>query len=42
VKDYFSYFPNLDQIKAFKTADWVAYNKVQKEWQDYYASKIGQ
>jgi spermidine/putrescine-binding protein len=42
-KDYFNYFPTLDQIKSqFKTADWTAYNKVQKEWQDYYASKIGQ
>jgi ABC-type Fe3+ transport system substrate-binding protein len=42
-KDYFNYFPTLDQIKTnFKTADWTAYNKVQKEWQDYYASKIGQ
>jgi spermidine/putrescine-binding protein len=41
-KDYFSYFPTLDQIKAFKTVDWPAYNKVQKEWQDYYAGKIGQ
>jgi spermidine/putrescine-binding protein len=41
-KDYFNYFPNLDQIKAFKTVDWPAYNAAQKEWQDYYASKIGQ
>ena len=42
-KDYFTYFPTLDQIKSqFKTADWTAYNKVQKEWQDYYATKIGQ
>lgn len=42
-KDYFNYFPTLDQIKSsFKTADWTAYNKVQKEWQDYYATKIGQ
>jgi len=40
--DYFSYFPNLDQIKAFKSVDWKAYNAAQKEWQDYYASKIGQ
>ena len=41
-KDYFNYFPNLDQIKAFKSVDWKAYNAAQKEWQDYYASKIGQ
>ena len=41
-KDYFNYFPNLDQIKTFKTVDWKAYNASQKEWQDYYASKIGQ
>jgi spermidine/putrescine-binding protein len=42
-KDYFSYFPTLDQIKSsFQTVDWPAYNKAQKEWQDYYASKIGQ
>jgi ABC-type Fe3+ transport system substrate-binding protein len=40
--DYFSYFPNLDQIKAFQSVDWKAYNAAQKEWQDYYASKIGQ
>ena len=41
--DYFNYFPNLDQIKTqFKTVDWAAYNKGQKEWQDYYAQKIGQ
>ena len=40
--DYFNYFPNLDQIKTFKTVDWKAYNASQKEWQDYYASKIGQ
>ena len=41
-KDYFNYFPNLDQIKTFKQVDWKAYNASQKEWQDYYASKIGQ
>jgi spermidine/putrescine-binding protein len=42
-KDYFNYFPTLDQIKtSFKTVDWAAYNKGQKEWQDYYAQKIGQ
>jgi spermidine/putrescine-binding protein len=40
--DYFSYFPTLDQIKTFKTVDWPGYNAAQKEWQDYYASKIGQ
>ncbi len=40
--DYFNYFPKLDQIQAFKTVDWKAYNASQKEWQDYYASKIGQ
>ena len=43
VKDYFTYFPTLDQIKtSFQTVDWPAYNKAQKDWQDYYASKIGQ
>jgi len=42
-KDYFKYFPTLDQIKTqFKTVDWNAYNASQKEWQDYYAQKIGQ
>jgi spermidine/putrescine-binding protein len=42
-KDYFNYFPTLDQIKTqFKTVDWNAYNASQKEWQDYYAQKIGQ
>ena len=42
-KDYFNYFPTLDQIKtSFQTVDWPAYNKAQKDWQDYYASKIGQ
>jgi spermidine/putrescine-binding protein len=41
--DYFKYFPNLDQIQTqFKQVDWDAYNKSQKEWQDYYAQKIGQ
>jgi len=41
--DYFKYFPTLDQIQTqFKTVDWEAYNKGQKEWQDYYAQKIGQ
>jgi spermidine/putrescine-binding protein len=42
VADYFSYFPNLEQIQAFKAVDWKAYNAAQKEWQDYYASKLGQ
>ena len=42
-KDYFKYFPTLDQIKSsFQTVDWAAYNAGQKEWQDYYAEKIGQ
>jgi spermidine/putrescine-binding protein len=42
-KDYFTYFPTLDQIKTqFKVVDWEAYNASQKEWQDYYAQKIGQ
>jgi ABC-type Fe3+ transport system substrate-binding protein len=42
-KDYFNYFPTLDQIKnQFKSVDWDAYNKSQKEWQDYFAQKIGQ
>ncbi len=41
--DYFTYYPNLDQIKTqFKAVDWDAYNKSSKEWQDYYAQKIGQ
>jgi spermidine/putrescine-binding protein len=41
--DYFSYFPTLDQIKTqFKPVDWTAYNASSKEWQDYYATKIGQ
>jgi spermidine/putrescine-binding protein len=41
--DYFKYFPTLDQIQTqFKQVDWDAYNKSQKEWQDYYAQKIGQ
>jgi ABC-type thiamine transport system substrate-binding protein len=42
-KDYFTYFPTLDQIQSsFQTVDWKAYNAGQKEWQDYFASKIGQ
>jgi ABC-type Fe3+ transport system substrate-binding protein len=42
-KDYFTYFPTLGQIQSsFQTVDWKAYNAGQKEWQDYYASKIGQ
>jgi spermidine/putrescine-binding protein len=41
--DYFNYFPTLDQIETnFKTVDWDAYNAASKEWQDYYATKIGQ
>jgi len=41
--DYANYYPSLDQIKTqFKTVDWDAYNKGVKEWQDYYAQKIGQ
>jgi ABC-type Fe3+ transport system substrate-binding protein len=41
--DYFKYFPTLDQIQTqFKQIDWQAYNASQKEWQDYYAQKIGQ
>lgn len=40
--DYFTYYPTLDQIKtSFKSVDWDAYNSSQKEWQDYYAQKIG-
>jgi spermidine/putrescine-binding protein len=42
-EDYFDYFPTLDQIKTqFKPVDWEAYNASQQEWQDYYASQIGQ
>lgn len=42
-KDYFSYFPTLDQIKTnFKPIDWDAYNASAKVWQDYLAQKIGQ
>jgi spermidine/putrescine-binding protein len=42
-KDYFTYFPTLDQIQSsFQTVDWKAYNAGQKDWQDYFASKIGQ
>ena len=42
-KDYFTYFPTLDQIQSsFQTVDWKAYNAGQKEWQDYFAEKIGQ
>ena len=41
--DYFTYYPTLDQIQSsFKSVDWVAYNKGAKDWQDYYAQKIGQ
>ena len=43
VKDYFTYFPTLDQIKtSFKQVDWTAYNASAKVWQDYYGQKIGQ
>jgi spermidine/putrescine-binding protein len=42
-KDYSKYYPTLDQIKSsFQTVDWAAYNAGRKEWQDYYAEKIGQ
>jgi spermidine/putrescine-binding protein len=41
--DYGNYYPTLDQIKtSFQAVDWDAYNASQKEWQDYYAEKIGQ
>lgn len=41
--DYGNYYPTLDQIKTqFQAVDWDAYNASQKEWQDYYAQKIGQ
>jgi spermidine/putrescine-binding protein len=41
--DYANYYPTLDQIKtSFQAVDWDAYNASQKEWQDYYAQKIGQ
>jgi spermidine/putrescine-binding protein len=41
--DYATYYPSLDQIKTqFKQIDWDSYNKSSKEWQDYYAQKIGQ
>ncbi len=41
--DYANYYPTLDQIKTqFQAVDWDAYNAGQKEWQDYYAQKIGQ
>ena len=41
--DYAKYYPTLDQIKtSFQAVDWDAYNASQKEWQDYYAQKIGQ
>lgn len=41
--DYFTYYPTLDQIKnQFKQVDWAAYNASSKDWQDYYAQKIGQ
>jgi spermidine/putrescine-binding protein len=41
--DYFNYFPTLDQIETqFKPVDWEAYNAGAKEWQDHYATSIGQ
>ena len=41
--DYFTYYPTLDQIETqFKAVDWDAYNASSKEWQDYFAQKIGQ
>jgi ABC-type Fe3+ transport system substrate-binding protein len=41
--DYFTYFPNLDQIQsAFKTIDWKAYNDSSKVFLDYFSQKLGQ
>ena len=41
--DYFNYFPNLDQIKRVQDrSTGRRTTPAQKEWQDYYASKIGQ
>jgi spermidine/putrescine-binding protein len=41
--DYFTYFPNLDQIQTgFKTIDWPAYNASSKVFLDYYAKQLGQ
>jgi spermidine/putrescine-binding protein len=41
--DYFTYFPNLDQIKSgFKTIDWPAYNKSAEVFLDYYSKQLGQ
>jgi spermidine/putrescine-binding protein len=40
--DYSNYYPSLDQIQSqFKQVDWDAYNAAAKEWQDYYAEKLG-
>jgi len=41
-KDYFTYFPTLDQIKSsFKPIDWKAYNDSAKIFQAYYKQKLG-
>jgi ABC-type Fe3+ transport system substrate-binding protein len=40
--DYFTYFPNLDQIgTSFKPIDWPAYNASSKVFLDYYQKKLG-
>jgi spermidine/putrescine-binding protein len=41
--DYFTYFPNLDQIgTSFKQIDWPTYNTSSKVFLDYYLQKLGQ
>jgi spermidine/putrescine-binding protein len=41
--DYFTYFPNLEQINSsFKPIDWKAYNDSAKVFLDYYSQKLGQ
>ena len=41
-KDYFTYFPTLDQIKSsFKPIDWKAYTDSAKVFQAYYKQKLG-
>jgi spermidine/putrescine transport system substrate-binding protein len=42
-KDYFNYYPTLDQLNTYyKTIDWDYYGEHSAEWMDYYAKGIGQ
>jgi spermidine/putrescine-binding protein len=41
-KDYFSYYPTIEQLKtSYKSIDWDYYAQHVGEWMDYYSKGIG-